>query len=310
MQQTLSAFINLVSSLDPGCDPMEIEVYVTDCPKGADAGHLHLINPSHHQHPTASMRAVPVCELPTLVLSNDAHDGEPLTLDQLLHALRDLSLLELLAGLRQLRAICPMENDPVEIMTKVRTSEELDYLAQEFITYEDEVYENLSEVLVPVESNPLASALHDEAGRIRDDIRHIRRLTLGSATAVTLLRSLARSLGVELDVTLVKVQLSHTSGNMLPTGVQEHPQRSICPALWYACNGSSKYLYDSTLATLPKWAAELYRVIAPDIVNSELYKLEPELDVQFETAEALWRDGGEYQQFDVAYRAAGTLLRN
>jgi len=310
MQHALSAFVDLVSSLDPGCDPMEIEVYVTDCPKGTDAGHLHLINPSHHQHPTASMRAVPVCELPLLVLSNDAHDGESLTLNQLLHALRDLALLELLSGLLHLRAIRPMENDPVSIMTKVGTSEELDDLAQEFITYQDEIYENLSEVLVPVESNPLARALHDEAGRIQDDIRHIRRLTLGSTTADTLLRSLAGSFGIETDETLVKVQLSHTSGNILPPGAQEHPRRSICTALWFACNGSSKYLYAPTLATLPKWAAELYRVIAPDVVHSELYRLEPELDVQFETAEALWRDGGEYEHFDVAYRAAGTLLRN
>ena len=310
MKHTLTAFTDLVSSLDPGLDPLKIEVYVTDCPRGTDAEHLHLSNPSHHHHPTASMRKVTVDELPLLVLSNDAHDGQPLTLSQLLHALCDLTLLELLAGLRQLRATRPMENDPVEIMNKVVTTMELDALAHEYISYEEDLYENLSEVLVPVESNPLARALHDEATRIHSDMRRIRQLTLGSPVAVSLLRSFAQSLGVDADDTTVRVQLSHTSGQMLPSGAQEHPQRSILAALWYACGGSSKYLYGATLATLPMWAASLYRVVAPDLVISEFYLLEPGSDALLETAETLWNDGGEYENFDNAYRAAGTLLRN
>jgi hypothetical protein len=310
MNHAIPAFVDLVSSLDPGCDPMNIEMYVTDCPQGAGAGHLHLINPSHHLHPTESMRVVTVAELPSLVLSNDAHDGEPLTLNQLLHALRDLTLLELLAGLRQLRAIQPMENDPVDIMSKVVTIEALDALAHEYVSYAELLEENMFEVLVPVESHPLARVLHDEASRIHADMRRIRQLTLGSPTAVSLLRSLAVSLGVDPDETSVKVQLTHTSGQMLAQGVDEHPQRGLCPALWFACDGSSEYLYGPTVATLPAWAAELYRVIAPDILNSSLYRLDAELDALLDTAEALWRDGGEYEQFDVAYRAAGTLLRN
>jgi hypothetical protein len=32
--------------------------------------------------------------------------------------------------------------------------------------------------------------------------------------------------------------------------------------------------------------------------------------VLLEMAETLWHDGGEYENFDNAYRAAGTLLRN
>lgn len=307
MNATLALFADLVSALDPGIEPNRLIVNVTSCDDDPSrAGHLHLCNPSYRLNPTETMREVTIGELPGLDVRRSGHDGDDITLTNLLHALVDVELADMLAGLRHLKEAQPLENDADKIISRVADPDALSDLAYEYIGYEESIHEMLSEILVPGDDTRYADSLRVEAQRLCDDLIEIRDRTVGSERARALMADAAANLGIDRDETLVRVQVNEAAA-FRRDDEHTHPQRNWGVALWFACCGGESGLYSPAMVTMPVWAIRLYQIIAPDVVNSSLYPLETTPSDVLETAESLWRDGGEFADFDQAYRSAQRL---
>lgn len=306
MTYAIAAFADLVSELDPGRDADTITVNVTDCPDPDRArDHLHLCNISYQLHPSESMRVVTVGELRSLRLSNDRHDGEPVLLDAILSAMTDSDHAELLGGLRHLRRMQPRENDCARIMSDIDTIEALAQLTHEYVEYEDNIYEELAQNGSFSQDH---ARLQLETRRIFADLDHVRRHTVASEKARrVVLDAAVQTHAIVVDETPVRVALGETPGDVDAAEDPTTTRHWVTP-LWYALGGSSEDYYRRNLTTLPRWAVDLLRVIAPDVVHSNPYPLDSTPADLLETAEALWRDGGAFAEFDIAMKAAVTLL--
>ena len=308
MSDLITKAAELISELEPTRDPRTTTVLIAGCDR--DPAHHHPYPGGYDQKPDLpALRTVTLgaaAQLPLLELEN--HD--PVTrVEQILHALTDRRLSDAALAVRSFQGIAPLENDDKEILAKMISVSDLDSLAYEYLKYEEDVYEMLSDYGITDESNPYVAAINAEMTRVCDELEQIRRLTLGSARAREILSGEARvRLGDELDTTPVYTVIQRPILNQERTEPGKSSESSWAVPIWLAFQDTNG-LYADTLTTLPRWAVDLLREVAPRTIGSVPYPVHATDAGLIETAEALWVGGGCYQHFDDAMRAAEAVLQ-
>lgn len=303
MEQLVKEVESLLAFLEPDLTSKDIRLKISNCLMGTDHTHLYpnTINPAPDM---PNIKEISLKELNYLNVLDLRDHLQLENINYLLDSLLDVELAAALGELKALKNMQPLDNDIDKINSSLLEISNLIDLSYEYIDFENDTYQALSECHGYQSQGKYMDTLNKEAVRVVDDVEQIRKLTLGSTQAISLLQKLAEdTLSVDLDHSEVLVLAGRLEMQQRDDSSPEH--RYLTP-IWLAFNNTNG-LYQSELSIMPTWAVELLSKISPSAIQSEKYPKDIMDTKEFAVAKALHRDGGIYQNFDLALKAASQL---
>lgn len=337
MLDVINDVVALVPVLDPAYDLSTLAVKVVH---DVDKSHptqrrWHIISAHQAEQITnLDVQVVPLSTLADLNPCTQLHVEHP-SKTHVIDGITDTELGQALSDLLSVKALLPGENDGDEIIQSIDSTHELGDLVGQFLRYEEDLFDEFSQLshqFHPADSR-YAQTLRDEINRVLADLEHLRRTTIASPRAITILQQEAmKRYGIDIDESLVHVVVDQVVLNAKRAEHSKDP--SAGPKAQSVSNGNdvvlpktdddytipitiiaalcgTDQLYSTSLMVLPRWAAELTNRVAPGVLASGFYPIGTTSPVVLETAKGIWStvDGEALADFDAAFKAATELVR-
>ncbi|MFM7088477.1 MAG: hypothetical protein ACKOW9_03020 [Candidatus Paceibacterota bacterium] len=303
MEELIQEVNALLAFLEPEFTEEDIKVNISNCHMGTDHSHLY---PNSYS-PSPDLLNIKEVTLGTLRFTNqlDLKDHLPITnINQILDSMVDQELSLAIGELKSLKNIQPLDNDIEKINNGLTDISKLESLAYEYVDFENDTFNALSECHSYHSTNKYASVHNEEATRVVADLKKIRELTLGSPEAKALLIKEAERI---LNQPLSETEHFVVAGSIEMRNRDQEPKDShILQPLWLAFNDTDG-LYQYQQVILPQWVALTLGKIQPTLLASSLYPKDITESKEFQIAKVLYSDGGLYNNFDEALRAARSI---
>jgi len=239
--------------------------------------------------------------------SHTLNNNEEINLDTFIEALEDRSLAIVLQEYRALVRIEPKDNNVEAIVSNINSLEDILSLSYEYIEYEEYIFDIFSQVGYEFSSILHEKIINNEVERILEEMKILKYQTLGCNKSLAILKDIA-SKDYHIDTGDESLYLVDAGGlEYCREGCSDRNYQIAC-ALWFTLSDTDG-IYQNKIRSLPIWAIELLKLVLPKAVKSNIYKESAQDTSVFKTAEELYSDGGLYQEFDIAYQAAKSLLK-
>jgi len=335
MLDIIKNLIALVQQMDPKQDVNAINLnlaYEFD-KNHPELQRWHLISANQRdENEVIDIQIKPLNEIASLNPCSQLH-VQHLSINHIIDAMTDVDLGQALSDFLAVQALQPRENDSEDVMQGIETTKELGELVGQFLRYEEDLFDEfnqLSHQFHPVETK-YAPKIREEIKRVINDFEYLRQTTIASEKAINILKQeAAKRYGIDINNSLINVVVNqvilnakkaeHSSGqppeeNMrtekanenLP--ITEETDYTIPVSIIAALSGIDQ-LYATTVMELPRWAADLCKIVAPNVLASKFYPTDVASIAILETAKGIWSkvDGEALAQFDAAYNAATELV--
>ena len=239
--------------------------------------------------------------------STSTSNNEEVNLDTLIEALEDRSLAIVLQEYRSLARIKPKDNDVDTIVSNINSLEDILSLSYEYIEYEEYIFDIFSQVGYEYDSFMHEKIVNNEIERILAEMKNLKYQTVGCVKSLAILKDIAAK-DYNIDTGDESLYLVDAGGLEYCREGSSDRNYQVASALWFTLLDTDG-IYQTKIRSLPIWAIELLKLVLPKVVKSSIYKESAQETNIFKTAKELYADGGLYQEFDIAYQAADSLLK-